>query len=53
MDNEKENSVLDNCIYFEYKGRRKIQVSREEWEQSWLTWWNKMSEEYGSGDTSD
>tara|TARA_B100000131_G_scaffold323253_1_gene380991 strand:+ start:9420 stop:9572 length:153 start_codon:yes stop_codon:yes gene_type:complete len=39
-----ENNTEDNCIYFEYKGRRKFQVSREEWEQSWLRWWKKGQE---------
>ena len=35
----------NNCFYFIFKGNRRIQVTQERWEQSWLEWWQRISEE--------
>ena len=41
--NEEPVEGEDNTIYFLYRGGRKKQVSREEWERSWLEWWKRTS----------
>lgn len=37
MSDEQETEPV--VFYFLEKGTRKIRVSREEWEQDWLRWW--------------
>ena len=42
MSNEKETP---QAFYFLYKNNRRVQVSQEEWESSWLNWWKKNQKE--------
>jgi hypothetical protein len=46
MSNEKETP---QAFYFLYKNNRRVQVSQEEWERSWLNWWKKNQEEESAG----
>ena len=43
MENQNTASV-GGYIYFIFQGKRKIQVTREQWEKSWRDWWNKISD---------
>ncbi len=42
-ENEESVDSEDKAIYFLHKSGRKRQVSREEWERSWLEWWNRTN----------
>lgn len=46
----KENNSPE-AFYFIFRKNRRIQVSKEEWEQDWLNWWkkNKREEESSEG----
>ena len=39
MSSESEAEPV--VFYFLRRGTRRIRVSREEWEQEWLNWWNR------------
>ena len=41
--NEEPVRNEDRTIYFLYRNGRKKQVSCEEWERSWLEWWNRIN----------
>ena len=36
-------SKKKDFYYFMYKNRRLVQVSKEEWEKSWLDWYMRTS----------
>jgi hypothetical protein len=42
MSNENDRP---EAFYFLYRNNRRIQVSKEEWERSWLDWWNRTQRE--------
>jgi hypothetical protein len=41
MSNRDEQDVTPDTLYFIFRGRRTITVSREEWERTWYDWWRR------------
>lgn len=35
--------AAENIIYFSYRGGRQRQLSKEDWESEWLSWWISLN----------